>query len=261
MIILAYILSGLSLLLGVLLLMKQPKAPLGFLVLFPKLIAAALSSYLAILGVVGAGIGWGYQAYWAVPMGIVGAGMMIWYAWRCTRDHDGFEKAFGAGWSEQISPQQARHMVKKRWSLFLKLKASPEPSFERDIPFWTVPGTDRQLLCDLWRPANGDGSGLAVIFFHGSGWYMFDKDFYTRPFFHHLTAQGHTVMDVAYRLCPEVDIFGMIGDVKQAIAWMKANASRYGVDPDKIVLGGRFCGRTSFSIGRICASTSRVNAR
>jgi acetyl esterase/lipase len=32
-----------------------------------------------------------------------------------------------------------------------------------------------------------------------------DKDFGTRHFFHHLTAQGHTVMDVAYRLCPEGD--------------------------------------------------------
>ncbi len=49
-------------------------------------------------------------------------------------------------------------------------------------------------------------------------------------------------MDVAYRLCPEVDIYGMIGDVKRAIAWMKANASRYGVNPEKIVLGGGSAG-------------------
>jgi acetyl esterase/lipase len=34
----------------------------------------------------------------------------------------------------------------------------------------------------------------------------------------------------------------MIGDVKRAIAWIKANASRYGVDPDKIVLGGGSAG-------------------
>lgn len=49
-------------------------------------------------------------------------------------------------------------------------------------------------------------------------------------------------MDVAYRLIPEVDIFGMVGDVKRAIAWMKANSSRYGVDPEKIVLGGASAG-------------------
>jgi acetyl esterase/lipase len=49
-------------------------------------------------------------------------------------------------------------------------------------------------------------------------------------------------MDVAYRLCPEVDIYSMVGDAKRAIAWMKANASRYGVNPEKIVLGGASAG-------------------
>jgi acetyl esterase/lipase len=175
-------------------------------------------------------------------MGVVGAGMMIWYVWRCTRDHRGFENAFGAGWSDQIPLQQAGLMAQKRWTWLLKMKASPEPSWERDVPFGTIPGTERQLLCDIWRPGNGDASGLTLVFLHGGAWYMMDKDFGTRPFFQHLVAQGHTVMDVAYRLCPEVDIYGMIGDVKRAIAWMKANASRYGVDPEKIVLGGGSAG-------------------
>ncbi|NIN60838.1 MAG: alpha/beta hydrolase fold domain-containing protein, partial [Gammaproteobacteria bacterium] len=241
MITLAYILSGLSLLMSVLFLI-QTKNPLGWIVLIPKLTPGALSPYWAIMGAVGAVIGWVYQGLWAIPMGILGAGMMIWYVWRCTRDHNGFEKAFGAGWSDQIPPEQAKHMVQKRWRWFLKMKASPEPIWERDIPFWTIPGTDQQLLCDIWRPANGDVSGLAFVYFHGSGWYLSDKDFGTRPFFRHLVAQGHTVMDVAYRLCPEVDIYGMIGDVKRAIAWMKANASRYGVNPEKIVLGGGSAG-------------------
>ena len=49
-------------------------------------------------------------------------------------------------------------------------------------------------------------------------------------------------MDVAYRLCPEVDIYGMIGDVKRAVTWMKANADRYGVNSEKIVLGGGSAG-------------------
>jgi acetyl esterase/lipase len=175
-------------------------------------------------------------------MGIVGAGMMIWYVWRITREHNRFEAAFGPGWKDQIQPQQAKHMTQKRWTWFLKMKASPEPSWERDIPFWTIPGSDRQLLCDVWSPANGKGSGLAIVFFHGGAWYLFDKDFYTRAFFRHLVAQGHTVMDVAYRLCPEVDMCGIIGDVKRAIAWMKDNASRYGVDPEKIALVGNSVG-------------------
>ena len=241
MIVLATILSGLSLLMSILLLIHL-RSPLGWAVWFPKLAAAGLSPLWAIMGIVGAALGWVFQALWVIPTGLVGAGMMIWYIWRSTRDHNGLENAFGTGWSDQVPPVQAKRMVQKRWSWYLKMKASPEPSWERDIPFWTIPGTDRQLLCDLWRPANGAVSGLAFVYFHGGAWFLGDKDFLTRPFFRHLVAQGHTVMDVAYRLCPEVDIYGMIGDVKRAIAWMKANASRYGVNPDKIVSGGASAG-------------------
>jgi acetyl esterase/lipase len=241
MTILATILSGLSLLMSVLFFVRL-KFPQGFYLVPTKLIAGALSPYWAIMGAVGAVIGWGYQALWAIPMGILGAGIMVTYVWRCTREHDGFEKAFGPGWSDQILPQQARHMAQKRWTWFLRMGASPEPTVERDIPFWTVPGTDRQLLCDLWRPTDGNVSGLALVYIHGGAWYYMDKDMLTRPFFRHLVAQGHTVMDVGYRLCPKVDIRGMIGDVKHAIAWIKANADRYGVSPEKIVLCGASAG-------------------
>jgi acetyl esterase/lipase len=242
MIALAYTLSGLSLLQSVLFLIKQPKLPLGFLVAFLKLIAGALSPYWAIMGAVGALIGWVYEAYWAIPIGVVGAAMMILYIWRNTRDHKELENAFGADWKDQITPQQAKNMVKRRWSPYLKMKASPEPSWERDIPFWTVPDSDRELLCDIWLPEDGKVSGLAIIYYHGSAWFAFGKDMGTRPFFRHLVAQGHTVMDVAYRLCPETDIYGMVADVKRAIAWMKANAPSYGVNPEKIVLAGGSAG-------------------
>jgi acetyl esterase/lipase len=242
MIALATILSGLSLLMGVLLVIRPKAFNARAILWLPKLTAGALSPVWALLGAVGAVIGGASQAYWAIPMWVVGAGTMIRYVWRCARDHKGLENAFGAGWSDKIPPQQAKRMVQKRWTWFLRMNASPEPSWERDIPFWTVPGADRQLLCDVWRPADGYVSGLALVYIHGGAWFMWDKDSYTRPFFRHLVAQGHTVMDVAYRLCPEADIYGMIGDVKRAIAWIKANASRYGVDPDKVVLGGASAG-------------------
>lgn len=243
MITLAYILSGLSLLLSALFFvqLKLPSELPPFLWL-AKLMAGAMSPYWAITGAAGAVIGWLYQALWAIPMGIAGTGIMIWYIWRCTRDHKGFDDAFGTGWSDQISPEQANHMVQKRWTWFLKMKASPDSVWERDVPFWTIPGTDRQLLCDVWSPGDGNASGLAIIFIHGGSWTAMDKDMLTRPFFRHLVAQGHTVMDIAYRLCPEVDIYGMNGDVKRAIAWMKENASRYGANPESIVLVGSSVG-------------------
>jgi acetyl esterase/lipase len=240
-IILAYILSGLSLLLSALIFLKL-ESPRGWYFIVPKTVILALSPYWAIIGAIGAVLGVVYQAIGAIPMGIVGAILMIWYVWGCARKHKGFENAFGADWSDHIQPEQAKLMLKRRWSFFVKLRKSPKPSWERDVPFWTIPGTGRQLLCDIWSPSDGKVSGLAFIYYHGSGWGSLDKDYFTRPIFCHLVAQGHTVMDVAYRLVPEVDIYGMIGDVKRAIAWMKDNAERYGVDPGKIVLGGSSAG-------------------
>ena len=106
MITLAYVLSGFSLLMCALFHIK-PKVSIGFLLVWLPLIAGALSPYWAIIGAAGAVIGGIYQAIWAVPMGIVGAITMIVYIWRCTRDHKGFEQAFGAGWSDRIQPHQA----------------------------------------------------------------------------------------------------------------------------------------------------------
>lgn len=102
---------------------------------------------------------------------------------------------------------------------------------------------DRPLLCDLWQPPlDSAPSGLGIIYLHAGGWQNFDKDRGTRPFFCHLVAQGHVVMDVAYRLCHEADMAGMVGDVKRAIAWLRANSARYGVDARQIVLIGASAG-------------------
>jgi acetyl esterase/lipase len=248
LLILAYIFSSLSLLLSTSIFIKL-KSPYGWYFIVPKILILALSPYWAIIGITGIVLGGvyqaiegTYQAIGAIPIGVVGAILLFWYIWGCTRNHKGFENAFGADWFDHVQPEQARFMLKRRWSLFVKLKKAPKPSWERDVPFWTIPGTDRQLLCDIWSPSNGKVSGLAYIYYHGSGWGSLDKDYFTRPIFSHLVAQGHVVMDVAYRLVPEVDIYGMIGDVKRAIAWMKDNTKHYGVDPEKIVLGGSSAG-------------------
>ncbi|MGC9468775.1 MAG: alpha/beta hydrolase [Anaerolineae bacterium] len=106
-----------------------------------------------------------------------------------------------------------------------------------------MPGEERPLLCDLWLPSEGvPRSGLGVIYLHGGSWQAFDKDVMTRPFFRHLAAQGHVVMDVAYRLAQETDMEGMVGDVKRAIAWLRTNGRALGIDPAKIVLTGGSAG-------------------
>jgi acetyl esterase/lipase len=79
---------------------------------------------------------------------------------------------------------------------------------------------------------------VAVVYLHGSAYYFLDKDLGTRPLFRHLAAQGHVVVDVAYRLFPETDVAGMVADAKRAVAWTQSHASDLGIDPARVVLVG-----------------------
>jgi acetyl esterase/lipase len=77
-----------------------------------------------------------------------------------------------------------------------------------------------------------------VVYLHSGAWCGLDKDFCTRPLFRHLAAQGHVIVDVAYRTFPETDLPGMVADAKRAVAWVKTHAADLEVRPDRIVLAG-----------------------
>lgn len=168
-----------------------------------------------------------------------GAAAHLSYILRVIRPHAGFAQAFGPDWAAKMPPITG--MLSHRWSPF------PYPGrpvrLERNVAVWTFPETERQLLADLWQPAEGTPpTGVAFLFFHGSAWHFGDKGAGTDPMCRHLAAQGHVVLDVAYRLAPEADITGMVSDVKRSVAWVKQNAARLGVNPGRVVVGGASAG-------------------
>lgn len=209
-----------------------------------KVFSSALSSLFVLVGLLTLIIG---LVAGSVLISAIGIYVVLVYSThfisvtRPPSSANGFEKAFGVNWKNQIKPKQQKYFLPYR--TVLKLPVVPEPRLEQNISFAIVPGTDRKLLCDIWQPGPTiKCSGLAFIYMHGSAFYILDKDYGTRPFFSHLAAHGHVIMDVAYRLAPETDLVGMIHDVKRAIVWMKENARRYGVDPDQIIVGGGSAG-------------------
>jgi acetyl esterase/lipase len=59
----------------------------------------------------------------------------------------------------------------------------PEVRVTRDISFGLIPGTDRELRCDVWQPlAHTPSSGTAIVYLHGSAWTLINKDVVTRLF-------------------------------------------------------------------------------
>jgi acetyl esterase/lipase len=209
-----------------------------------KLFASALSPLLFLIGVLSIIVGLTIGPMYISFIGIYVAFFFFIHIYRTTRPPDGssgFEQAFGVDWGNQICTEQKKYFLPGRTIFFLP--TVPSPRFEQSISFATIPGTDRNLLCDVWQPnATITPSGLAFIYLHGSAWALLDKDLGTRPLFNHLAAQGHVIMDVAYRLADETDMMGMLKDVKRAIVWMRENANAFFVNPNTIVVGGGSAG-------------------
>ncbi len=206
-----------------------------------KMTASAVSPFAAVAGLMAAVLGALLRAPMAALLGLFGWAISTRYVRSVTAPHGGFGAAFGEEWQGKMSPGCYERKLSRRWSW--RLPPEREPRLEQDVPFGTIPGADRQLLADIWQPPAGvEPSGVSYIYLHGSGWFTLDKDVGTRTFFRHLANQGHVVMDVSYRLYPETDMPGMIADAKRAVAWLRQNAARYGVDPRRIVLGGGSAG-------------------
>jgi acetyl esterase/lipase len=214
----------------------------GMKLSFPKMIAGAAAPVLASVGLLSALLAGILKAPVAMMVGAVGALLSMQHVKRVLAARGDWQGAFGEGWQSRIPSRLADRFMPARWMGML-----PEPQgqarVDRDVPFWTIPEGQRVLLCDIWQPPEDvPPSGVALIYLHGSGWHYLDKDVGTRTMFAHLAAQGHVIMDVAYRLCPETDWRGMLGDTRRAVTWMKANAARYGADPARVVLSGGSAG-------------------
>src|SRR6266496_546859 len=215
--------------------------PVGLYLFVPKLAAGAYSPFIAAAGLLLALVGGLIGSWWlAVPAGLAAVAAAI-VVVRLGLLRADLAAALGPDWSGRIPSQRRARMVGRWWRG--RLPTTPEPRLHQDVVFATVPGTGRRLLCDVWQPPTDiPASGLAVVYLHGSAWYILDKDVGTRPLFRHLAAQGHVIMDVAYRLFPETDIPGMVADAKRAVAWLTTHAADLEIRPDRIVLAGGSAG-------------------
>jgi acetyl esterase/lipase len=211
--------------------------PVGLYLWIPKLAAGAFAPFIAAAGLLLALVGGLAGSWWlTVPAALaaVGASIVMVRLGLVRADLTG---ALGPDWADRIPSQPRVRMVGRWWGG--RLPTVPEPRLRQDVVFATVPGSGRQLLCDVWQPPGGvPSSGLVIVYLHGSAWCMLDKDVGTRPLFRHLAAQGHVIVDVAHRLFPETDLPGMVADAKRALAWVTSHAADLQIRPDRVVLAG-----------------------
>lgn len=91
---------------------------------------------------------------------------------------------------------------------------------------------DAPLKCDVYAPV-GDGPFPAIIAVHGGGWKWGSKFMMTRHAW--LMARcGYVVVAINYRHAPKHPFPAQIEDCEAAIRWIKSNAAKYKVDPDRV---------------------------
>ena len=106
---------------------------------------------------------------------------------------------------------------------------------ERDILYTTGEEVDQKL--DLYRPASGAGPFPGVVFIHGGAWSSGSKADFQRQA-SYLATQGYVCVSINYRLSQEAPYPAALYDAKAAVRWMRANAAKYGIDPNRIAAAG-----------------------
>jgi acetyl esterase/lipase len=109
--------------------------------------------------------------------------------------------------------------------------------FEKDIVYVRYGAIEPKL--DVYLPSERKGRLPVVMWIHGGGWRQGSKD---KPPAARLTQRGYAVVSIQYRLSGVAKFPAQIHDCKIAVRWVRANAERYGFDPDRIAAWGASAG-------------------
>lgn len=111
--------------------------------------------------------------------------------------------------------------------------------FEKNIEYSNP--DDQHLQLNMARPKEGAGPFPAVICIHGGGFRAGTRDGFNGLCLQ-LAERGYVAVTVSYRLAPKYQFPAAVHDVKAAVRWMRANAEKYQIDPDRIGTTGGSAG-------------------
>ena len=120
-----------------------------------------------------------------------------------------------------------------------KLRA-PEPvaHYARNV-VWASPGGVASAVDVSWP--QGAGPFPVLVWFHGGSWNLFSKEA-NEGLARYITNRGYTVINVDYRMRPEVTMKTIIEDAMGAVIWAKDHAAEYNGDPSRLAVAGHSAG-------------------
>jgi acetyl esterase/lipase len=146
------------------------------------------------------------------------------------------------GWFDAKGMEAAIQQLNKKPSNVRKPTRSrklPENiTVQRDLEYAVEDGEPLQL--DLYLPNDATNPPL-MVWIHGGGWKNGDKANVNSAILR-LSTEGYAVASINYRL-KDLSIHPKnIHDCKGALRWLRANADKYGYDPERVAVGGGSAG-------------------
>ncbi|MFM0071255.1 alpha/beta hydrolase [Paraburkholderia sediminicola] len=152
----------------------------------------------------------------------------------------------------ELTPQQARASYEKSAPI-LEIASAPMFAIE-DLRVPTRDGaTIRARLYQPVEPSWAEPSP-ALVYYHGGGFTVGSVD--THDALCRMFARDGkcTVQSVDYRLAPEYKFPTAVEDAFDALTWLHAHAAEYGIDAERLAVGGDSAGGT---LATVCAVLAR----
>lgn len=109
--------------------------------------------------------------------------------------------------------------------------------------YLTIPDTPygkRELALDVFQPKE-KGTYPALLLIFGGGWRSGNRTMQI-PMALQIAAKGYVTAVIEYRLSPEALYPAAVSDIKNAIRFLRSNAAKYNIDPDRMAITGSSAG-------------------
>jgi acetyl esterase len=152
---------------------------------------------------------------------------------------------------ETVSPAEARELYLKG-----RVVSNPEPPELASIEPLAIPSPTVPIPARIYtpvKPRQTNGLAPCLVFYHGGGWVIGDLDSHDVVCRKLADAGELIVISVDYRLAPEHKFPAAVDDAIEAAKWIAANASQFGIDPSRLMVGGDSAGGNLAAVVAIAA--------
>jgi len=119
----------------------------------------------------------------------------------------------------------------------------------------TLPGPGGAIAYRLYAPATEDGAAPGFVFFHGGGMVAGSIETHDRVAAALASATGCRLISIDYRLAPEHKFPAAVEDAIAATEYAARNPHLFGIDAERLVVGGDSAGATLAAV--VCQHARR----